>query len=338
MLYNPTTQGLYCPYCDNTREIKKFPTRLRGYHEERSQSVVDDKSKAHKCPNCGGEIDFDSYVTSKKCPYCSATNVIKLDDLEGLQPDSILPFLLTKDMACEAGTRWIKKKAFALGSFKKNFKPESFNGVYVPSYLFSSDTYTKYKARLGEHYTVTVGSGKNRRTETRTRWFTVSGELSKYFSDIIVEATKQLTQDEMNRISPYDTENLVGYQKEYIAGFSSESNDASLDEGLIVAKDLMDSEIQRSALSRYRYDVVGSFDAQTSYTAIGFRYALMPIWIFECKHKEKNYRYIVNGRTGRSYGKYPLSVGKIMAVVLAVLAVVATFVFIYLSNSGLIQI
>ena len=147
-----------------------------------------------------------------------------------------------------------------------------------------------------------------------------------------------ITQDEMNRISPYDTENLVGYQKEYIAGFSSESNDASLDEGLIVAKDLMDSEIQRLALSRYRYDVVGSFDAQTSYTAIGFRYALMPIWIFECKHKEKSYRYIVNGRTGRSYGKYPLSVGKIMAVVLAVLAVVATFVFIYLSNSGLIQI
>ena len=337
MIYNPTTQGLYCPYCDNQREIKKYPTRLRDYHEERSDSVVDDSTQTYKCPNCGGEISYDAYVTSTKCPFCSATNVVKLDSTQGLIPNGILPFLLTKEMACEAGTRWIKKKFFAHGAFKKNFKPENFNGVYVPSYLFSSDTFTRYKARLGEHYTVTVGSGKNRRTETRTRWFSVSGELSKYFKDIIVEATKQLTQDEMNRISPYDTENLEAYQKEYIAGFSSERNDASLDEGILVARNIMDAEIQREALSRYRYDVVGSFDAETSYSAIGFHYALVPIWIFGCKHKDKQYRYIVNGRTGRSYGKYPLSVGKIAALVIAVLAVVVTFIALYLTNSGFFE-
>ena len=326
MIYNPKTQGLYCPYCDSQRAITKISTRLRDYHGEREQSVVDDSAQAYKCPNCGGEIVFDKYVTSTACPFCSATNVVKLKNQKGLKPDGILPFLLTKEMAFESGKNWIKKKFFALGSFKKNFKAENFNGVYVPSYFFSSDTFTKYKARLGEHYTVTVGTGKNRRTETRTRWFTVRGELSRYFKDIIIEATSQLTQSELNRINPYDTDNLEGYQRDYLAGFSAERNDASLDEGFANAKVVMDATIRSEALSRYRYDVVGSFEADTSYTQIGFNYALIPIWVFGCKHKDKIYRYIVNGRTGRSYGKYPVSAGKVCTIIFAVLAFVATVI------------
>ena len=217
----------------------------------------------------------------------------------------------------------MKKKLFVASSFKKNFNAEHINGVYVPSYLFSSDTYTRYTARLGEHYTVTVGTGDNRRTETRTRWFYVSGELSRSFKDIIVEATRHITQHDMDKIAPYNTDAIEGYQREYLAGFSAESPDANLDQGMGVAKKIMDNAIQREALSRYHYDVIGDWDADTVYSAIGFHYALVPLWIFGCKHKDKYYRYIVNGRTGRSYGKYPVSVGKVMSVIMAVLAVLA---------------
>lgn len=324
MIYNPKTLGLYCPYCESQKAINKIPTTIRDYHLERDRSVVDDEMQAYKCPNCGGEVVFDAYVTSTACPFCSATNVVKLKNQKGLKPDGILPFLYTKEMAFEAGKNWIKKKFFALGAFKKNFKAENFNGVYVPSYFFSSNTYTKYHARLGKHYTVTVGSGKNRRTVTKTRWFTVRGELSRDFKDIIIEATRQLTQSELHKINPYDTESLEGYQRDYLAGFSAERNDASLDQGFANAKVIMDDTIQREALSRYSYDVVGSFNADTTYANIGFHYALIPIWVFGCKHKDKMYRYIVNGRTGRSYGKYPISAGKVCTIVFAVLAFVAT--------------
>ena len=37
------------------------------------------------------------------------------------------------------------------------------------------DTLSTYKGRLGKKYTVVVGSGKNTRTETRIRYFSISG-------------------------------------------------------------------------------------------------------------------------------------------------------------------
>jgi DNA-directed RNA polymerase subunit RPC12/RpoP len=334
MLFNPLTGGLSCPYCDSQKEITGILTRKRNYYEERQSSVVDSDTEVYKCSNCGGEVVFDSYVTATKCPFCSATNIVKLKDYDGLKPDGILPFLYTKEMAHEAGKAWIKKKFFALSSFKKSFAADNFNGVYVPSYLYSSDTYTTYKCRLGKYYYITVGSGKNRRTVRKVRWTTYKGDLRKYFPDVMVEATRQLTQDELSKIAPYDVGNVLGYQKEYLAGFSAEKCDATLDSGFACARNIMESDIKREVLSRYSYDVVGEYVAQTDYPIVAFNYTLVPLWIYGCKHKEKVYRFIVNGRNGKSYGKYPLSPSRITLTVVGALGIIAGIACIILANNG----
>lgn len=336
MLFNPLTGGLSCPYCDSKKDIAPIGTRKRNFYTERDDSIVDDSTSTYKCPNCGGEVVFDSFVTATKCPFCSATNIVKLKDVGGLKPDGILPFLYTKEMAYEAGKNWIKKKFFALSSFKKNFKPDNFNGVYVPSYLFTSDTFTTYKAKLGKYYYVTVGSGKNRRTVRKTRWFSVSGEVKKVFHDVMIEATRHLSQDELHKITPYDVGSLEGYQREYVAGFSAEKCDATLDTCFDTARVMMENDIRREALSRHTYDVVGDYNAYTNYPLVAFNYALVPVWIFGCKHKEKIYRYIVNGRTGKSYGKYPLSPARVSLTVFGALAMIAGIVLILLASNGLL--
>ena len=328
MVYDPKTQGLICPYCDGKKEIEKAPAPKKDFHAERANSVTDNNAYKYVCPNCGGEVDFDAYVTATKCPFCSATNVVKTPAVEGLNPDGILPFLYTKEMAMEAGKKWIKSKVFALGSFKKNFKAENLEGLYIPSYVFATNTHTKYTARLGK--TCSTGSGKNRRTYTR--WFTVSGDFARAFKNVLVEATRHITQGEIQKINPFDLANLEAYKQEYVAGFSAERNNESLDQGFLKAKEVMQEIIKNEVLSNYTYDVVGSFNADISYSDIGFNYALVPIYMFGCKHKEKEYRYIVNGRTGRSYGKYPLSPVKVASVVLFVLAIIGFIVYMYLTQ------
>ena len=169
--------------------------------------------------------------------------------------------------------------------------------------------------------------------------------LGSFFGSSVVEriipvqraynTVKNRKHEFMNRIAmgvlavedgSVDTDNLEGYQRDYLAGFSAERNDTSLDDGLVTAKQSMDATIKREALSCYHYDVVGSYNADTTYSDIGFHYSLVPIWMFGCKHKDKMYRYIVNGRTGRSYGKYPISAGKVCSIVFAVLAFIAAVV------------
>lgn len=334
MVYSPEKGRLVCPYCSRERTIQKRFTHKRDFYGEKNTCVVDSSTYSYACPNCGGEVELESFVTAVKCPFCGATNVVKKENLKGMKPDGIIPFKLTKDNAYKAGKAWLKKRWYAHKRFKREFKPDNVNGVYIPAFDFSATTTSWYNGRLGKHYYVTVGSGKNRRTEQRTRWFSVSGTHNRYFDNVMIEASRQLTQKEMNAVLPYDTTEIEGYASEYVAGFSSERYDENIDSCFDKAKGQMENVIKREILSGYDYDVIGDFNLHTDYAPVTFNYDMLPLWIFGCKFKEKIYKFIVNGVTGRSYGKYPKSAPKILFTVLIALGAVAAIVVLVLRAMG----
>ncbi len=337
MVYSPEKGVLYCPYCESTRRIEKISVGKRDYYKERHTCDVVDVKDVYKCPNCGGEVVLENFATTTKCPFCGATNIVKRDKIHGLRPDAILPFTYTKEMALEAGKKWIKKKFYAPSKVKKNFTIDNFSGTYFPSFTFSSDTFSTYSGRLGEHYYVTVGSGKNRHTEMRTRWFDISGTHARFYPDVIVEASRQLQQKELNEILPYDVENTEGYQSEYLAGFSAERYDTDIEDCFAVAKSQLDERIKSEILAKYNYDVVGRLNIETEYPTVAFNHSLLPLWVCGYKHKDKTYRFIVNGRTGKSTGKYPKSAPRILGTVLIGLGAFAgiiTAILFYLGYIG----
>lgn len=336
MIFAPEKGKLYCPYCDSVRDIIKTNTHKRDFYEERSSSKVDEKQSVYNCPNCGGEVLLESFVTATKCPFCGATNVVKKDEIKGLKPDGIIPFALSKDAAVNCGMAWLKKKWFAHKKFKKSFVPDNVNGVYIPAFNFSAEAFSSYSGTLGEHYYVTVGTGKNRHQEQRTRWFKISGTISQYFENIMIEASRQLTQNEMNAVLPYATERIEGYNAEYVSGFSAERNNENLDQSFGKAKGVMSETIKRAILSRYHYDVVGSLNVNTNYNTVLFNYVLVPMWVFGFKFKDKLYKFIVNGLTGKSFGKYPKSAGKISFIVFLILGIIVGAVVGFMAYTGML--
>lgn len=336
MIFSPEKGKLYCPYCDSVRQIIKTNTHKRDFYEERKLCKVDEKQSVYNCPNCGGEVVLESFVTATKCPFCSATNVIKKEEISGLKPDGIIPFALSKDDAMTCGREWLKKKWFAHKKFKKSFNPDNVNGVYIPAFNFSADSFSTYTGTLGEHYYVTVGTGKNRHQEQRTRWFNISGSIAKYFENVMIEASSQLTQKELNAVSPFDPARIEGYNGEYVSGFSSERYNENIDQSFSKAKGEMGESIKRAILSRYHYDVVGSLNVNTTYNPILFNYVLLPMWVFGFKFKEKIYKFLVNGLTGRSTGKYPKSGGKITSLVFFIIAVIVAVVLGFIAYLGML--
>ena len=336
MIFAPEKGKLYCPYCDSVRDIVKKNTHKRDFYEERKNCVVDEKESVYNCPNCGGEVLLESFVTATKCPFCGATNVVKKEAIAGLKPDGIIPFALSKNDAMNCGMAWLKKKMFANKSFKKSFTPDNVNGVYVPSFNFSADSFSSYTGTLGEHYYVTVGTGKNRHQEQRTRWFKISGSISKYFENVMIEASSQLEQKELNALAPFDPTAIEGYNGEYVAGFSAERYNENIDQSFQKARKTMGESIKRAILSRYHYDVVGDLNVHTDYHTVLFNYALLPLWVFGFKFKNKMYRFLVNGLTGKSTGKYPKSAGKISCLVFIILALVTAAILGFLAWIGVI--
>ena len=195
---------------------------------------------------------------------------------------------------------------------------EQFKGIYEPSFVFASDTFSSYDGKLGEDYYVTVRRGKNTVTERRTRWFFVSGGYNKSFDGIVIEAASSLEQSQMNKLLPYDLGSAEQYKREYLAGFAAERYNESLDNSFEGAKSVMDDDIRASILSQYKYDRVAYLNVNTNYTNIKFNYTLLPVWVCGYKFREKLWSFLVNGRTGKATGKVPVSVPK--AIFTAVLA------------------
>lgn len=318
MVYDPAAGALSCPYCGGTKGIEKRINAKRDFLLERGEGEVEEGSSEYECPNCGAAVVLENFATTEECPYCGATNIVKKERLQGLKPDSILPFTITRENAFACGKKWLKRKIFAPTKLKKNFKVEQFKGIYEPSFVFASDTFSSYDGKLGEDYYVTVRRGKNTVTERRTRWFFVSGGYNKSFDGIVIEAASSLDQSEMNKLLPYDLASAEQYKREYLAGFAAERYNESLDDSFEGAKSVMDDDIRASILSQYKYDRVAYLNVNTNYGNIKFNYTLLPVWVCGYKFREKLWSFLVNGRTGKATGKVPVSVPK--AIFTAVLA------------------
>lgn len=334
MVFDPEKGKLFCPYCESTRDIEHTAAQARDYLSEKDKGELVEGENVYKCPNCGGEVVMSDFQTANNCPFCGATNIVIKENLPGLKPDSILPFLLSKDRAFEAGKKWVKKKLFAPSGLKKGLKAEKFKGVYMPSFAFDTDTYSSYSGILGKRKTRTVGSGKNRHVETYIQWFHVDGTIDKSYEDILIESSSQITQKELDKLMPYDTRSIEAYKREYLAGFSAERYDTALDDSFTKAKNIIDADLKSDILSRYNADVVQSLNINTSYKDIKFNYSLLPNWIFVYKFKEKLYRFIVNGRNGKATGKTPLSPLRVSVAAVLGIALIALFVWLFLSNGG----
>jgi DNA-directed RNA polymerase subunit RPC12/RpoP len=329
MLFSPDKGKLACPYCESTKDIEKSVAYPRDYIAERNDGEVIEGESTYKCPNCGGEVVMSDFQTATDCPFCGATNIVLKESLPGLKPDSVLPFLLSKEKALGFGKQWLKKKLFAPSKLKKSLKTENFKGVYIPSFAFDSDTNSAYSGVLGERRTRWVGTGKDRHAETYIHWYSVSGEIDRTYNDILIEASAQITQKELNKLLPYDTLSAEAYKREYLAGFSAERYNTPLDVSYGKAKDIMDADIKSAVLARYHADVVQSLNINTSYNNIKFNYSLLPLWIFAYKFKEKLYRFVVNGRNGKATGKIPLSPAKVSIALAVALGIIALLVWLF---------
>lgn len=326
---------LACPYCDGTVAVKVTQSSERDYFRFADEGETDDTSISFRCPNCNALTVFSQNETAHECPFCGSTCIVAQDQIPGLKPDSLLPFSISRENALDCGKKWIKKRWFSPAKLKKSFVVDNIRGVYAPCFSFTCDTYSRYEGRLGERYTVVVGSGKDRHTETRIRWFNVNGDLNQIYPNVIIESSSRLDQKTMDKMGNYDVDAAVSYKEEFLAGFSAERYDNSLKSCYGIAQGKVDDQIRRDILSRYKYDVVDHLNVDTTYRAVRFRHILLPVWACGYAYKEKLYNFFVNGRTGKSAGKAPLSPIRVALAVVFGLAVLAGIAYLVIQSGVL---
>ncbi len=325
MIFSPEKQSLECPYCGAGKEIDCTRTSSELAFAElirQRNGEWGEETHVFRCNNCGAKEVLERTDIAKRCSFCGTTNVTKIEELSGLRPNGVVPFAIDEKTAAKNVVTWAKKKLFAPRAFKQSVKPEKIKGTYLPAFTFDTNTFTTYTGRLGKYYTKTRRVKGKTQTYRELRYFHISGRFDYFFDDVLVQAGKRITQRDIEKLSPFHTNQSNAYSVEFLHGYTAQSNEKSGEECWEEAKEIIFSEIKRKILAGYDYDVVDSFIPRTTCADVTFKYVLLPIYVGHCNWKTKLYNFFVNGKNGRVTGKTPVSALKVILAALAGVLVV----------------
>ena len=344
--FAPGTRHLVCPYCGAENEIAAAAVQVEELDYEATVRHLAGSAETldvvtAKCSNCGAETTLDPHVTADVCAFCGAALVLEGASTRLIKPQSLLPFKVDERAAQAAFQAWLKKLWFAPNALKRHSgTSQRLAGLYIPHWTYDAATDTRYTGQRGDHYytTETYTATENGRPVTRTRqkrhtrWSGASGRVYVAFDDVLVCASETLPAVYRPRLGPPELKELVPYSDAYLSGFRTEHYTVGLEDGFRAACDHMQPEIDATIRADIGGDEQRILHKDTLYRDVSFKHILVPLWLSTYRFKEKPYRFVVDARTGDVQGERPWSVVKIALAVLAVLLIVAAFL--YFQNGG----
>ncbi len=355
LLFAPGTLHLKCPYCLTENEIPPGaslpgagsetgtddpPHTLPAIEELDFHAQIAGLTTAAPtvdrlevtCKSCNAHIQMPDNVSSMKCPYCSTPIVATGTSVKVLKPRSLLPFGIDEKKARDVLRGWLAGRWFAPSNLKAAARVDAgVKGVYVPYWTYDCQTTTVYRGKRGDHYYVTVGSGKNRTQQQRTRWRPASGTVPNTFDDVLVPGSASIGAERLHELEPWDLNSLLPYQDHYLSGFTSETYSVTLDAGFGLAQARMQPVIDGTVRSDIGGDVQHIDEQRSNYADITFKHILLPVWLLAYRYHNQAFQITVNARTGEVHGERPYSAWKISLAVIG--GLIALGVVLYLLNS-----
>lgn len=338
IFFNEKTGMLKCNFCRNEfiqerlDEVNEDLSKLYGKKiGAATQNIIADSKDmiTIKCQGCGAEIVIDTSETVQaRCHWCRSFLSINQQVPNGSVPDVVLPFSVKKEEAETKIREFVEKRNFfAHPKFKSEFTTENIMGVYFPYMLVDLNAHATFEGE-GEIETrrYTVGTGNNKRTYYDADLYEVGRDFDITIDDLSIEANSDrlnLTSNEktnniINSIMPFDTENCVVWNANYLKGFSSERRDTNIEQlNNIVNTQVKD--ITRIAANNEikKYDRGVCWKKEDLFVK-GERWktAYLPVWLYSYQEKTKKQNILhyvaVNARTKETMGSIPINIKKLI--------------------------
>lgn len=283
------------------------------------------------CRHCGAELQLQPGLRTATCPYCASPSVIERPPSPERPAVEYVLGLSRPEAEVRARVKqWLRGRSLFAHSGVKRATVDELKGLYVPAYLFSAEAHTRYEARIGEDYLVTErysttdsqGRSVTRsRTRTETEWYGLQGERAEYLQDVLVTASRGLSNAELEALEPFELRQLQRYSPALVAGWLAEEPAVGPAEGAAQAgvecRALVEQRLARFLPGDRSRDL--DFETRLSNEALSL--VLLPVWVSALRYDPERppLRVLVNGQTGKVVGKMPLSPLKIALAVGALL-------------------
>lgn len=333
---NTKTGKLRCNFCRHEFEPELAPedadiSTLTGTTMGTGAADIDEAYEdmvTVKCESCGAEVVIDTKTnTQARCHWCRNTLSINNIIPNGAVPDVILPFKVTKADAEEEIAKFVRKrKFFAHPTFKREFTTENISGVYLPYMLVDVNAHMNL---YGEGQIETdrrkVKDGDDSYTVYDANSYDVERDFDIFIDDLSIEASsdkldynaKDKTTNVINAIMPFDTENCVKFNANYMKGYTSEKRDSNI-EALRDTVEAESADVARIAAKETikKYDRGVRWETE-DYTVKGdsWKAAYLPVWLYSYMQKKNGKNLLhyvaVNARTKETMGSVPINFKKL---------------------------
>lgn len=329
---NTKTGKLRCNYCRYEFDLDLAPEdpeieSLEGTSMGMGAADIDQAASdivTLKCQSCGSEVVIDTKTTSQaRCHWCRNTLSINNMIPNGAIPDVILPFKVSKSDAQEQIGEFVRdRRLFAHPKFTREFTTENICGVYLPYMLVDINAHMYLKGE-GEIKTASyeVKDGKDTYTEYDADLYEIERDFDIFIDDLSIESSsdkldytsKDKTTNIINAIMPFDTENCVKFNSNFMKGYTSEKRDSNI-ESLREIVEAQSSDIAKFAgrETAEDYDRGIRWDEE-NYRIKGdsWKAAYLPIWLYSYMQEKKGKNILhyvaVNARTKETMGSVPIN-------------------------------
>ncbi len=366
---NPKTGMLRCNFCRTEFAAEKSDGWVEDISSLKGEVIGSgaqdiDKSKedanrivTFKCSSCGAEVVVDtSEATQARCHWCR--NVLSVNEQipNGAVPDMVLPFKLGRKEAKAKIESFVgSRKFYAHPNFTKDFTADNVMGVYLPYMVVDANTHAEF-AGQGEHQVRSYTEHHKDRdgkevSETfydadlyeieRKFDMTVTGLTAASSADKAKRHTSDRTNNIIDAIQPFDTENCVKWDANFLHGYSSEKRDVNIND-LKETVNIQVKDIARNEAGHTLnfYDRGVRWDKE-NVTVKGSQWktAYLPIWLFSYQEKKGDkdslLHYVaVNARTEETIGSIPLYKSKLLGVTIAIEVIIAILAYLIQSATG----
>jgi len=349
--FNEKIGKLHCNYCNSTFDGKKLDEiennlsnlkgKIIGSGAKNIKTDINDIMTL-KCGGCGAEVVMDTKSsTYARCHWCRSILSINSRIENGSIPDAILPFSVKKEEAKKEIEKFVnKRKFYALPIFKKEFTTENIMGVYFPYMLVDAKAHCIFQGE-GEHQTrkYTV----NKKTRYDAKLYKIKREFDITIDNLTIESRKDRldktnrnkTNNIINSIMPFDTENCIKFQSNYLVGFTSEKRNINITDLETKVNSQLKDVTRHSINNDLTYYDRGIRWDNEDVNIIGTQWiaAYLPVWLYsyyEIKNGKQVLHYVaVNARTKETMGSVPIN-KSLLFIVSAIIELFSAFIAIYL--------
>lgn len=277
-----------------------------------------------RCHGCGAAVAYRAEVQAPRCDFCGEVMEVETPEDPVEQAEAFVRFRVTAEQARAALAAWLGSRGFFRPSdLRTEARIRELRPLWWAGWMFDADVLLSWAADSD------AGS-------RRSRWAPHAGQARVAMRRVVVPASQGLDADECEALVPsYDVSDVTAEPEQAW-------RDATVEQFVLQrssARKLLGRALRAVAAGHAATQIPGSshrnLRVEVLPTRLDTRHLAFPAYVLAYRYRDRLYRAIVHGQDpGCVIGDAPWAVGRIVAVVLGALGLIALVVLVALWVGG----